>query len=199
MPFGTPVPPSPDTSVGAARGVRGARDRVRAGSAGRVRIERRQGRARRRLDAAVRPLPRRAEAPRSRRRPGERDGGERLHPGRLGGRSPRSTRASTPSVTSPPSALRRQASSPSARRASSPHALLAEIAGAEPAAPYDGTGSCYIEFGAGRVGRVDVDFFSGPKPTGTYHEASAGARRREEALRLQPPRPLVRPGLTPLS
>ena len=79
------------------------------------------------------------------------------------------------------------------------HALIAEIAGGEPAAPYDGTGSCYIEFGAGRVGRVDVDFFSGPKPTGTYHEASAGARRREEALRLQPPRALVRPGLTPLS
>jgi sulfide:quinone oxidoreductase len=52
------------------------------------------------------------------------------------------------------------------------HALLAEIAGAEPAAHYDGTGSCYIEFGAGRVGRVDVDFFSGPKPTGTFYAAS---------------------------
>src|SRR5436190_13848376 len=38
---------------------------------------------------------------------------------------------------------------------------------------YDGLGSCYIEFGAGRVGRVDVDFLSGPKPTGTYHEPSA--------------------------
>src|SRR2546422_3027156 len=37
---------------------------------------------------------------------------------------------------------------------------------------YDGLGSCYIEFGAGRVGRVDVDFLSGPKPTGTYHEPS---------------------------
>jgi len=52
------------------------------------------------------------------------------------------------------------------------NAILAELAGAEPVAHYDGTGSCYIEFGAGRVGRVDVDFFSGPKPTGTYHEAS---------------------------
>jgi sulfide:quinone oxidoreductase len=37
---------------------------------------------------------------------------------------------------------------------------------------YNGMGSCYIEFGAGRVGRVDVDFLSGPKPTGTYHEPS---------------------------
>jgi sulfide:quinone oxidoreductase len=51
-------------------------------------------------------------------------------------------------------------------------ALLAEIAGAEPAAPYDGTGSCYIEFGAGRVGRVDVDFFSGPEPTGSLQQPS---------------------------
>jgi sulfide:quinone oxidoreductase len=39
-------------------------------------------------------------------------------------------------------------------------------------AGYDGLGSCYIEFGGGRVGRVDVDFLTGPKPTGTYHEPS---------------------------
>jgi sulfide:quinone oxidoreductase len=37
---------------------------------------------------------------------------------------------------------------------------------------YDGRGSCYIEFGAGRVGRVDIDFLSGPKPTGTFNEPS---------------------------
>jgi sulfide:quinone oxidoreductase len=37
---------------------------------------------------------------------------------------------------------------------------------------YDGRGSCYIEFGGGRVGRVDVDFMSGPKPTGTFQEPS---------------------------
>jgi len=52
-------------------------------------------------------------------------------------------------------------------------ALLAEIAGAEQGDPYDGTGTCYIEFGADRVGRVDVDFFSGEKPTGTFQEPSA--------------------------
>ncbi|HTO26385.1 MAG TPA: FAD-dependent oxidoreductase [Gaiellaceae bacterium] len=38
---------------------------------------------------------------------------------------------------------------------------------------YDGRGACYVEFGEGRVGRVDVDFFSGPKPTGTFAEPSA--------------------------
>jgi sulfide:quinone oxidoreductase len=50
--------------------------------------------------------------------------------------------------------------------------VLAEIArGAQPAG-YDGLGSCYVEFGAGRVGRVDVDFLSGPKPTGTFQAPS---------------------------
>lgn len=50
--------------------------------------------------------------------------------------------------------------------------LLARIASGEQPDPYDGRGSCYIEFGAGRVGRVDVDFLSGPKPTGSFHEPS---------------------------
>ncbi|MSO41509.1 MAG: NAD(P)/FAD-dependent oxidoreductase, partial [Solirubrobacterales bacterium] len=36
-----------------------------------------------------------------------------------------------------------------------------------------GLGSCYIEFGGGRVGRVDVDFLSGPKPTGAFQEPSS--------------------------
>jgi sulfide:quinone oxidoreductase len=53
------------------------------------------------------------------------------------------------------------------------HTILAELTGGDPAAPYDGTGSCYIEFGADRVARVDVDFFSDEKPTGTFQEPSA--------------------------
>jgi sulfide:quinone oxidoreductase len=51
--------------------------------------------------------------------------------------------------------------------------LLEQRKGGEPPAPYDGRGSCYIEFGAGRVGRVDVDFFSGPSPVGSLSEPSA--------------------------
>jgi len=50
--------------------------------------------------------------------------------------------------------------------------LIAELKGGERPAAYAGAGSCYVEFGANRVGRVDVDFFSGPAPTGTYTEAS---------------------------
>ena len=64
--------------------------------------------------------------------------------------------------------------------------------GGEPPADYDGRGSCYIEFGAGRVGRVDVDFFSGPKPTGIFQEPSRALVAEKEHLRLEPPRALVR-------
>ena len=51
-------------------------------------------------------------------------------------------------------------------------AIIAQIRGGEAPRPYTGAGSCYVEFGSGRVGRVDVNFLSGPKPTGTYHEPS---------------------------
>jgi sulfide:quinone oxidoreductase len=51
--------------------------------------------------------------------------------------------------------------------------LIAKARGQEEPDGYDGRGSCYIEFGAGRVGRVDVDFLSGPKPTGTFQEPSS--------------------------
>jgi sulfide:quinone oxidoreductase len=34
--------------------------------------------------------------------------------------------------------------------------------------PYDGKGSCYIEFGGGFVGKVDADFLSGPSPTAPF-------------------------------
>jgi sulfide:quinone oxidoreductase len=50
--------------------------------------------------------------------------------------------------------------------------LIARLRGGEEPGAYDGLGSCYIEFGGGRVGRVDVDFLSGPKPTGTFHAPS---------------------------
>jgi sulfide:quinone oxidoreductase len=51
--------------------------------------------------------------------------------------------------------------------------MIAAIRGGAAPSPYSGAGSCYIEFGAGRIGRVDVDFFSGPQPTGKYYAPSA--------------------------
>jgi sulfide:quinone oxidoreductase len=53
--------------------------------------------------------------------------------------------------------------------------LIAKMRGGN-SAQYAGQGSCYLEFGGGRIGRVDIDFFSGPKPTGTYHEPSVALR-----------------------
>jgi sulfide:quinone oxidoreductase len=58
-------------------------------------------------------------------------------------------------------------------------ALIAKIENAGKAVEYNGFGTCYIEFGGGRVGKVEVDFFSGPKPTGNYHEPT-GALRAEK-------------------
>ena len=52
-------------------------------------------------------------------------------------------------------------------------ALIANVQGGEQPSAYKGAGTCYIEFGGERVGRVDVDFLSGPVPTGSYTEASA--------------------------
>jgi sulfide:quinone oxidoreductase len=51
--------------------------------------------------------------------------------------------------------------------------IIAAFNGKENYVPYTGAGSCYIEFGKGTVARVDVDFFSGPKPFGIHHDASA--------------------------
>ena len=50
--------------------------------------------------------------------------------------------------------------------------ITAEWKGDSSHSPYNGAGSCYVEFGQDLVGRVDVDFFSGPKPTGTFSEPS---------------------------
>ncbi len=50
--------------------------------------------------------------------------------------------------------------------------IIAQYRGEPMPAGYDGTSGCYVEFGSGRVGRVDVDFFSGPQPTGTFRDAT---------------------------
>ena len=50
--------------------------------------------------------------------------------------------------------------------------LIAEFQGNEQPPAYGGAGSCYIEFGEGRVGRADVIFPPGGSPTGTFAEPS---------------------------
>ena len=59
-------------------------------------------------------------------------------------------------------------------------ALIARIRQAGESVQYDGFGTCYIEFGAGRIGKVEVDFFSGPVPRGNYYEPSVAQRTDKE-------------------
>jgi sulfide:quinone oxidoreductase len=60
-------------------------------------------------------------------------------------------------------------------------ALIARLRNQEAPVTHAGKGSCYIEFGGGRIGRVEVDFFSNPdEPTGTYYEPSVALRADKE-------------------
>jgi sulfide:quinone oxidoreductase len=59
-------------------------------------------------------------------------------------------------------------------------AIVAAYEGKVAGSAYNGAGSCYIEFGKGQVARVDVDFFSGPKPFGVHHDASEALRIDKE-------------------
>ncbi len=51
--------------------------------------------------------------------------------------------------------------------------LIAELYDGDPPERYLGRGTCYIEFGRGRIGSVDIDFLSGPEKTGTFNAPSA--------------------------
>jgi sulfide:quinone oxidoreductase len=46
--------------------------------------------------------------------------------------------------------------------------IAAKLHGSGGIDPYDGKGSCYIEFGGGLVGKVDADFLSGPSPKAPF-------------------------------
>ena len=58
--------------------------------------------------------------------------------------------------------------------------LLATLRGGERPGPHLGRGTCYIEFGAGRVGSVDIDFLSGPSRTGSFNAPSAALVAEKE-------------------
>ena len=51
--------------------------------------------------------------------------------------------------------------------------LLAQIADGAAPERHLGQGTCYIEFGEGRIGSVDIDFLSGPERTGHFNPPSA--------------------------
>ncbi|HSF60637.1 MAG TPA: FAD-dependent oxidoreductase, partial [Gaiellaceae bacterium] len=43
--------------------------------------------------------------------------------------------------------------------------IAARLRGGELQRPYEGAGSCYLEFGGGLVGKVEANFLGGPAPT----------------------------------
>jgi sulfide:quinone oxidoreductase len=60
--------------------------------------------------------------------------------------------------------------------------IIATLKGGEMPAPYAGMGSCYVEFGNHTVGRVDVNFLGGPKPTGTFQSPTEALAREKEVF-----------------
>ncbi|MES1193438.1 MAG: FAD-dependent oxidoreductase [Solirubrobacterales bacterium] len=59
-------------------------------------------------------------------------------------------------------------------------ALIAELRGEESTERHLGRGTCYIEFGRGQIGSVDIDFLSGPERTGVFHAPSAELMAQKE-------------------
>jgi sulfide:quinone oxidoreductase len=60
--------------------------------------------------------------------------------------------------------------------------LIAAVAGGEEPGRHLGQGTCYIEFGEGRIGSVDIDFLSGPERTGHFNPPSPAQMALKEAF-----------------
>ena len=184
IPLGAPVPPSPETSAALRGRVRRARDRADHRAADRRPRPRAQGRrcSTTASRAALRPLPRRAQAPGAGRRARERDRRGRLRPGRLRRRC----------ETESPGRLRgrrrrhrrgaeggRLRRGRRADRRPAPDRRGSRAARRRPAtsarAPVTSSSA------SGRIGSVDIDFLSGPEPTGTFNPPSAERWRRRKS------------------
>ena len=61
-------------------------------------------------------------------------------------------------------------------------AVIASVLGGDPPGRHLGQGTCYIEFGGGRVGSVDIDFLSGPTRTGTFNAPSEALVAQKEGF-----------------
>src|ERR1700742_3426029 len=60
--------------------------------------------------------------------------------------------------------------------------LIAQIQGGVEPERHLGQGTCYIEFGEGRIGSVDIDFLSGPEKPGHFNPPSAEQMALKEAF-----------------
>ncbi|HEY2593372.1 MAG TPA: hypothetical protein VGK33_05695, partial [Chloroflexota bacterium] len=60
--------------------------------------------------------------------------------------------------------------------------ITARVRGTESPPPYEGDGPCYVEFGGGRVGKVEVNFLGGPAPTGRILQPSCELAAEKQAF-----------------
>lgn len=60
--------------------------------------------------------------------------------------------------------------------------IESKILGTPPPDPYSGAGNCFIEFGGGKVARVEANFLSGPSPTGHIFGPSVEIAREKQAF-----------------
>ena len=60
--------------------------------------------------------------------------------------------------------------------------IAARLRGGEPPPPYEGAGTCYIEFGGGLVGKVVANFLGGPAPTARIIAPSLELAAEKEAF-----------------
>lgn len=60
--------------------------------------------------------------------------------------------------------------------------LIAEIRGGDQPPPYGGVAACYVEFGGGTVGKVNVQFLTGPEPSGTFTPPTVATAKEKEAF-----------------
>jgi sulfide:quinone oxidoreductase len=59
--------------------------------------------------------------------------------------------------------------------------IAAAISGADPPAPYEGSGVCYAQFGAGLVSKVEINFLRGEQPEAKrYDPSQAYAHEKDE-------------------
>jgi sulfide:quinone oxidoreductase len=60
--------------------------------------------------------------------------------------------------------------------------IIARLRGEAPPRRYEGEGNCYIEFGSGRVAKVEANFLGGPSPTATVVGPSAELAAEKETF-----------------
>lgn len=58
--------------------------------------------------------------------------------------------------------------------------LIAKLRGSDEPDPYTGVASCYVEFGSGRVAKVDVDFLTGTAATGRFQAPSRDIAKEKQ-------------------